>query len=192
MKKVGIIVTALACVGLVCGIFYFVYQKNQPSADENAELTEVQKLITKDLDAKYPATPREVVKLYNRIVKSFYSKDYTDEELDKLADQALFLFDDELAANNPKDTYVTSVKADADTYEKESKTISQFNVCDSNDVLYKTVDGDDVAYVSTSYFIKDDKNYEKTYQTFVLRKDKDERWKILVFYQTEAPKTEED
>lgn len=192
MKKIGIIVTALACIGLVCGIFYFVYQKNQPSADGDAELTEVQKIIAKDLDAKYPVTPREVVKFYNRIVKCFYAKDYTDEELDKLADQALYLFDDELAANNPKDTYVDSVKADADAYEKELKSISQFNVCDSNDVLYKTVDGDEVAYVSTSYFIKEDKNYVKTYQTFVLRKDKDERWKILVFYQTEDPNAEED
>lgn len=192
MKKVGIIVTALACVGLVCGIFYFVYQKNQPSADGNTELTEVQKLIAKDLDTKYPATPREVVKLYNRIVECFYSRNYTDEELDKLADQMLYLFDDELAANNPKNTYIDSVKADADAYEKESKTISQVSVCDSNDILYKTVDGDDVAYVNVSYFIKEDKNYVKTYQTFVLRKDKDERWKILVFYQTEDPNAEED
>ena len=37
---------------------------------------------------------------------------YSDEELDALTDQALKLFDDELAANNPKDTYKQSVTAD--------------------------------------------------------------------------------
>ena len=36
---------------------------------------------------------------------------YSDEELDALTDQALKLFDDELAANNPQDTCVTVCQA---------------------------------------------------------------------------------
>ena len=65
------------------------------------ELTEIQKLITKNLDTNYPATPREVVKYYNRILECFYDDTYTDDELESLADQARKLLDDELLENNP-------------------------------------------------------------------------------------------
>ena len=37
-------------------------------------------------------------------------KEYTDEEFDALVDQAMLLFDDELAKNNPKETYIQSLK----------------------------------------------------------------------------------
>mgnify|MGYP006983238219 CR=1 FL=1 len=47
---------------------------------------------------------------------------YSDEELDALTDQALKLFDDELAANNPKDTYKQSVTADAQSYKEQGIT----------------------------------------------------------------------
>ena len=58
-------------------------------------------------------------------------------------------------------------------------------------MLYKTVDGDKCAYVTASYFIKGDDNYSKTYQEYVLRKDEDGNWKILVFYQVEGDSSDE-
>ena len=78
MKKAGIVVAALLCVALVCGGFY--YLKNRPSGiDKEENLTEVQKIITRDLDQQYPPTPREVVKFYNRIIMSYYGEDYSDD-----------------------------------------------------------------------------------------------------------------
>ncbi len=182
MKKIGIVIIALVVIMGICGAFYAVNENSKKESQKEASLTEIQKITTKDLDANYPQTPREVVKFYNKIVDSYYKDQYTDDELDALADQALKLFDDELVQNNPKDTYKSSIIADVLNYEDQGKTISQINVCDSNDVKYVTDNGDSIAYVTTSYFIKQDNSYSKTYQEYVLRKDSEGRWKILTFY----------
>ncbi len=182
MKKTGIVIIALVVIIGICGAFYAVNENSKKESQKEASLTEIQKITTKDLDANYPQTPREVVKFYNKIVDSYYKDQYTDDELDALADQALKLFDDELVQNNPKDSYKTSIVADVKNYKDQGKTIAQTDVCDSNDVKYVTDNGDSIAYVTASYFIKQDNSYSKTYQEYVLRKDSEGRWKILTFY----------
>ena len=182
MKKTGIVIIALVVIIGICGAFYAVNENSKKESQKEASLTEIQKITTKDLDANYPQTPREVVKFYNKIVDSYYKDQYTDDELDTLVDQALKLFDDELVQNNPKDTYKASIVADVKNYKDQGKTIAQTDVCDSNDVKYVTDNGDSIAYVTASYFIKQDNSYSKTYQEYVLRKDSEGRWKILTFY----------
>lgn len=182
MKKTGIVIIALVVIIGICGAFYAVNENSKKESQKEASLTEIQKITTKDLDANYPQTPREVVKFYNKIVDSYYKDQYTDDELDALADQALKLFDDELVQNNPKDSYKTSIVADVKNYKDQGKTIAQTDVCDSNDVKYVADNGDSIAYVTASYFIKQDNSYSKTYQEYVLRKDSEGRWKILTFY----------
>ncbi len=182
MKKTGIVIIALVVIIGICGAFYAVNENSKKESQKEASLTEIQKITTKDLDASYPQTPREVVKFYNKIVDCYYKDQYTDDELDALVDQALKLFDDELVQNNPKDTYKASIVADVKNYKDQGKTIAQTDVCDSNDVKYVTDNGDSIAYVTASYFIKQDNSYSKTYQEYVLRKDSEGRWKILTFY----------
>lgn len=182
MKKTGIVIIALVVIIGICGAFYAINENSKKESQKEASLTEIQKITTKDLDANYPQTPREVVKFYNKIVDSYYKDQYTDDELDTLVDQALKLFDDELVQNNPKDTYKASIVADVKNYKDQGKTIAQTDVCDSNDVKYVTDNGDSIAYVTASYFIKQDNSYSKTYQEYVLRKDSECRWKILTFY----------
>lgn len=186
MKKIGVVIIALAVIIGICGAFYIVNEKSKKESQKEASLTEIEKITTKDLDTNYPQTPREVVKFYNKIVDCYYKDQYTDDELDALVDQALKFFDDELAQNNQKDTYKASVIADVSNYEDQGKTISQINVCDSNDVKYITDDGDNIAYVTASYFIKQDSSYSKTFQEYVLRKNAEGRWKILTFYKVES------
>ena len=193
MKKAGIVIAALLCVALLCGGFYFAKKNVDSKAERNEELTKVQKIITRDLESNYPATPREVVKFYNRIITGYYSGEYSDEELDQLIDQALLLFDAQLAENNPKEDYKQAILAEVSNYKKRSRTIRQSSVCDRSEVRFLTDDsnGDQLAYVSASYFIKEDGQYEKTYQMYVLRKDENGEWKILTFYKIEG-KTSED
>ena len=193
MKKAGIVVAALLCVALVCGGFY--YLKNRPSGiDKEENLTEVQKIITRDLDQQYPPTPREVVKFYNRIIMSYYGEDYSDDEFEALVDQALRLFDDELAANNPKREYMAAIHKEVENYASRKRSITKANVCDSRDVLSleDPDNGDDIAYVTVSYFVKEDNAYDKTYQQYVLRKSDTGEWKILTYYQIEANESEEE
>lgn len=188
MKRKTVIrgIVAVLAVVLIVGSYYYFTVYKSTGVEDNVELTEVQQVITKDLEENYPATPREVVKYYNRIQECFYNESYTDEELYNLGDQARMLMDEELLANNPRDSYFDALKADIAEYEEKEIEIVSSNVCDSNDVQYQKIDGDECAYVTASYFIDEAKSYSRTYQMYVLRKDEDGNWKILVFYQIEG------
>lgn len=192
MKKIGAVIAAIVCVALVCGGFYMMKSRGGSSVENSTSLTEVQKLTTRDLDTSYPATPREVVKLYNKIITCYYSSEFGKGELEDLADQAMYLFDDELKAKNPRENYLAALQNEIAEYSGKSKFISQSTVCSSNDVLYLTDDDDDIAYVNTSYFIKEGNNHVKTYEQFVLRKDDQGRWKILGYYQIDGSQADGD
>ena len=181
MKKLRIIIIVVACVALLVGGYVFWMNSNSDASSENVELTKVQQLITKDLSKNYPATPREVVKLYNEITMCFYSEECTEEELEKLVDMTLVLMDTELAANNPKDEYLKRVKAEIAAYELAERTIVSYTLESSNDVEYGSIDSEEGAIIQVSYFIKEKNSYSKTYQDYLLRKDADGAWKILGF-----------
>jgi hypothetical protein len=192
MKKHVIrIVVAVVCIAAIVGGYYIFSIQKRTSVEDTVNLTEAQKIITKNLEKDYPLTPREVVKLYNRISLCYYNEDYTDEELKELCSQMRMLFDDELAEQNPENEYYQSVKADVELYHELSKTINSATVCDTNDVKYQTIDGDECAYVTSSYFVNENKSYSRTYETFVLRKDAEGNWKILVFYLTEGDSSDD-
>ena len=185
MKKTYTIVIAVLCIVLIVGGYVFWTKQNEkPTAD--MELTTVQKMITKDLEKNYPATPREVVKVYNEIITCFYNEEYTEDELIALGEQARALMDAELLANNPKDEYFKDLKAEIVDYKQDERIIISYNLCSSNEVQFVTVDERECAYVQTSYFIKDKTGHSRTYQMYVVRKDDDGNWKILVFYQVEG------
>lgn len=190
-KNVRSVIVGIVCVAAIVGIFWATTNWKRASVEDTADLTEVQKVITKDITRNYPETPREVVKLYNRIVSCYYNEEYTEDELYDLGDQARLLFDDELLSNNFRDDYFKALKSDIEDYKSKSKTITSTSVSSSNEVKYQKVDGDECAYVTASYFINENKSYSRTYQTYVLRKDKEGKWKILVFYQTEGDTSDE-
>lgn len=179
MKKVGTVIIGIVCITLVVGYYYYLSHKD---TSDQAEVTEVQKVILKDLEGKsYPATPREVIKFYNRILCCYYNEEYTEEELRQLTDQALALMDQELSDNNPAEQYYMQVKAETDDYHARNKTINNASVCSSNEVQYATMEDREYAYVTASYFVRDKEGFTKSGQNYVLRKDDDNHWKILAF-----------
>ena len=195
MKNVKLIIIAIACICLICG-GYFLFSQNNTVSEEN--LTEVEKVLVKDLKRDYPKTPREVVKFYNRIVKCYYGENLSKKELEDMVDQMLYLLDEDLRAANPRDEYYRSVVEDINEYKSENKRIVNTDVCDSNDVTYidDVKDGasevDKLAYVNASYFINTDGRFTNTYQQYVLRQDEDGRWKIRAFYEVEGESGEDD
>lgn len=195
MKKAKLIIIAIACICLICG-GYFLFSQNNTVSQE--DLTEVEKVLVKDLKKDYPKTPREVVKFYNRIVKCYYGEKLTDKQIEEMADQMLCLLDEDLLMVNPREQYHKSVMADIQEYASKNKRIVSTDVCDSNDVTYvdDVKDGSDevdkLAYVNASYFVNTDGEFTNTYQQFVLRQDKDGRWKILTFYEVEGESREDD
>ena len=189
MKNAKYVIIAIACICAICAGFFFFSQENK---EQEKNLTEIEKVIVKDLKNNYPKTPREVVKFYNRIVKCYYGDTPTDKQLNDLVDQMLCLMDEDLLLVNSRELYYNSVVADIAQYKEQSKQLVSTDVCDSNDVKYvtDTKDGegqkDELAYVNASYFVNTDGKFAYTYQQFVLRQDEDGRWKILTFYQVEG------
>lgn len=190
MKKARYVIIAIACISVICASFFFFSQNNQES---EKNLTEIEKVIVKDLEKNYPKTPREVVKFYNRIVKCYYGSEVpTKEQVEDLVDQMIRIMDEDLLLINPRDTYFKSVVNDINQYKKEKKQLVSTDVCDTNDVKYVTDDKngdgekDKLAFVDASYFINTDGKFAYTYQQFVLRQDEAENWKILTFYQIEG------
>ena len=195
MKNAKYVVIAIACICVICAGFFLFSQGNQ--LDEK-DLTEIEKVIVKDLDNNYPKTPREVVKFYNRIVKCYYgSEELTEKQLNDLVDQMLCLMDEDLLLVNPRDTYYNTVVNDINQYKNDKKQLVSTDVCDTNDVKYVTDDKngeeekDNLAYVDASYFINTDGKFAYTYQEFVLRQDADGRWKILTFYQIKGEESDD-
>ena len=191
-KNIRNVIIAIVCVAAVVGGFYWVTQREADKTADEVELTEVQKVITKDIEENYPATPREVVKTYNRIICCFYNEEYTEQELYALGDQARLLFDEELLENNPRDIYFEDLKADIADYEANERTIASTSVSSSNDVEFKTIDGRECAYVETAYFIKEGNSFNRTYQMYLLRKDEDGNWKIVAFQKIKGDSSDDE
>ncbi len=185
MKNKRVIIIAAICIVLIVGGFFIFTNRTQKNP-EDVELTTVQQIITKDLAGNYPKTPREVIKTYNEIITCFYNEECTDEEIEKLSERVLLLLDEELLANNPKNEYIKNLKTEISDHKAKGKTIISYNLSSSNEIEFRTVDERECAYVDCSYFIKDKKGYSKSYMTYVVRKDENNEWKILVFYQSEG------
>ena len=185
MKNKRVIIIAAICIVLIVGGFFIFTNRTQKNP-EDVELTTVQQIITKDLAGNYPKTPREVIKTYNEIITCFYNEECTDEEIEKLSERVLLLLDEELLANNPKNEYIKNLKTEISDHKAKGKTIISYNLSSSNEIEFRTVDERECAYVDCSYFIKDKKGYSKSYMTYVVRKDENNEWQILVFYQSEG------
>ncbi len=191
---------------LIAGLLFYAYLSSKDGTDSEVtkEASEISKLFAKDLAAEYPETPREVVKLYSRITVCFYDEERTDEEIEKLADMSLMLFDEELLEKNPRDEYLSNLKAVIADYNKSERIITDYTVQSSNMIDKYTVDGEDYAKIRVMYSMRDFKmleedeggflqgcgtskrknrvySYYTTYEDFLLRKDDGGQWKILVW-----------
>ncbi len=183
-KKLPGFIIAVICIGLVVGAYYYLSNSRAGQNVENGtELTEVEKVLAKDLTKNYPMTPREVVTFYNRILGCLYNEEYTDKQLHGLSEKMRMLMDEELKEVNTEEDFFDSLKTEVTSFTSQEKKIATTTVSDSNDVQYKTIEGRECAYVNASYFMKgaDNGDFSRTTQCYVLRKDEAENWKILGF-----------
>ncbi|MCQ2536445.1 MAG: hypothetical protein MJ110_05695 [Lachnospiraceae bacterium] len=183
MKKAfRYIFIGIILVAIIVGYYYYLnHRKGLSVEDTVVEKTEVEKILDKDFEADYPATPREVLKNYNRIITAYYNEEYDEEQFLGLATMARQLMDEELLELNPEDAYLADLRYEIATYKDIPKTIVSSSVSDSNDVVYKVVKGHQCAYADTYYFCKEGTDFSRTYEKFVLRKDKQGNWKILAW-----------
>ena len=178
-KTVRIVIVAVVLAIIV--LVFFAYQGNRGKRQQAAEAvsaTVVQNMLMKDLEHNYPPTPKEVVKYYAEITECFYNEEYSDAELDQLANKIQHLYDVELIAN--QENYIENLKLEIIDMKKNKYTIASYEVSASTDVEYFTQGEDSCATLYCTFNIKQEGGTRLTsLEQFVLRKDVDGHWKIL-------------
>lgn len=193
-KKVlhTVIGMTLLAVVVIGGFFLLTKRQENRGGEDAIANTEVEKLIAKDLDNNYPGTPREVLKLYSRIIKCLYGEKIDDEQLKKLASQIRLLFDAELLEANPESEYIEDLKAEIKEYNEQKKVIVSYIVQKNSSVKKSTVEGKEYAQIVTSYMLREKENFSKSYEEFILRQDENGHWKILGWRLMDPSEADED
>ena len=179
MKKKTVIVSVvlmIVVVGMV-GVFAYLSGRDRDEKDE-ATLSNVERVLYRDLDKNYPATVKEVVKYYSEIVRLFYAEDTTEEEVEKLGMKARELFDSELLENNETQFYLMSLKADVKDFNESRRFITNVVVASSVNVDTFQEDGYEFARISCGYNITEKGVTKQTIIVYLLRRDENRRWKI--------------
>lgn len=190
VKNLKFVIIAVVCIALVAFYYHYLSNRTIEESGETTKETIVEQTLDVDLSTDYPKTPRSVMKLYNEILECYYNESYSEEQLNDLVDLQRGLLDDELLAENGRDDYVINLRKEIEQFDNEKKTISSITISNTDEVVYKVIDGRETAYVTSSYFMKVDTSYERTYQRYVFRKSEDGQWKILVFYVVEGENDE--
>ncbi len=182
------IIFMVALAGFI--LYYYVYLGNysKKNNEDVKSKTEVEILLEKDFNVNYPVSPRDTVKMYNRMITCLYNEEgIKDDIVEKMGVQIRGLFDEELLENNPVDTHISSLKEEVTMYHTLQKIIVTSTVDDSSVVKTWENEGKEYASLTSTYTVKHKTDYTKVFEKFLLRKDGLNRWKILGWQITDDP-----
>lgn len=159
--------------------FYFYWSSRIKPLDEKAveEMSEVQKLLNKDLELYYPETPREVTKLFGGMMKNLYDN-ITDEEVEALALKVRELYDEDFLSANPQESYLKNLYSDIASWKEENRRISAFHLVNQEKEQQEQLEGVEYAITYLSFTIQESGKFTETWK-MMLRQDKDKKWRIL-------------
>lgn len=181
-SKQTLIAMIIFCA-LLIGAYYFI-SKDQNKTENSEEIeieTEYETLVNKDLETTYPATPREVVKLYCRYSKCLYNEALQDEEIEELSQKIRNLYDEELNQNNSEENYLYNLKMEIADFRNNNRTITKIQIAKAEDVQTWTDSEQEYAKMNVAITQKELEVTGKSVEEFLLRKDASGRWKILGF-----------
>ena len=188
MKKYGrtiIVIAVLVALGLV--YYYYLANKEtgKDATDIAADTSEVSVLISKDIMANYPESPKDVVNLYARITKAYYDTSLTDEQIEALGKQARLMFDDELKNTQTDADFYEKLKEDIGNYNSTKTRISSYAIQSAAKTKYSTFKDRQYASIALVYYLRQGDKLIDSPTKFTLRKDDDGHWKILFWELTE-------
>ena len=182
MKKYAktIIIIAVLVI-LALGYYYYLANKDtgKDATDIAADTSEVSVLISKDIMANYPGSPKDVVNLYARITKAYYDSELSDEQIEKLGKQARIMFDDELRATQTDEDFYDKLKEDISNYNETNTRISSYVIQSADKTKYSTFNRRQYSSIELMYYLRQGDKLQSSHTKFTLRKDDDGHWKIL-------------
>lgn len=182
-SKKNSVVTVITMIMIGCvivGTFAYLYNReDKEKAEPEIVQTEAQKLLEKDLESTYPATPREVVKLYSRFSMCIHNDELTDEEFKKLGEKVRILYDKELLEANPSEEYLMNLATEVAEYRKSEREIKSYSIDSGDNIITWKEDGEEFARLLATYSMREGKEYNVVCHEFLLRKDEAGLYKIL-------------
>ena len=188
MKKYGRTIIVIAVlVALALGYYYYLANKDtgKDATDIAADTSEVSVLISKDIMANYPESPKDVVNLYARITKAYYDTSLTNEQIEALGKQARLMFDDELKNTQTDADFYEKLKEDIGNYNSTKTRISSYVIQSAAKTKYSTFKDRQYASIALVYYLRQGDKLIDSPTKFTLRKDDDGHWKILFWELTE-------
>ena len=188
MKKYGRTIIVIAVlVALRLGYYYYLANKDtgKDATDIAADTSEVSVLISKDIMANYPESPKDVVNLYARITKAYYDTSLTNEQIEALGKQARLMFDDELKNTQTDADFYEKLKEDIGNYNSTKTRISSYVIQSAAKTKYSTFKDRQYASIALVYYLRQGDKLIDSPTKFTLRKDDDGHWKILFWELTE-------
>ena len=180
--------TMFVAICVVIVLTYVGFEKKQSEkalqAEEKAEISKIDNIILKDLEEEYPASVREVVKYYYKVLQAMFNGEATDKQIVKLIDKERALFDKELLKKNEYSEFVKGRNSEINQYKKSGVKLLKFVIQDSEETKYWQNNNSEMASIKAHIYMTGKKAYKDIYQEYVLRKDSDGRWKILSWSNT--------
>ena len=161
-------------------LLFYYYWSNRvtPIQDTSVlNLSETEKILAIDLETHYPETPREVVKVFARIMKALYN-DSKDAEIEPLAMKIRGLYDAEFLDNNPESTYLNNLLSDIAEWKDSNRRITNYLLVNKDLEQEKEIDGVKYSVNYVSYTIQEKGKYTEIWK-ILSRQDEDGKWKIL-------------
>lgn len=193
MKKMGNTkFITIVLVIMVLGLGYYTYLNNSKK-DGNKELatqSETEKLMNYDFVNNYPKTVRETVKLHCRYLKEVYNGGFEEEELYTVNNQIRQLFDDELLEINSPESQLQSLKNEVALFKENKQKFVSYTLAESSQIEYNTEDDVEYAKMSVTLVMKVGTSTMSADEEYILRKDKEGKWKILGWQAVKSDKGE--
>ena len=176
-SKQRTVVTILTMSLIAVMLIALYYYRNEQSKPVKEPLSEAEVLLNKDLELYYPATPKEVVKLYSKILQTLYT-DLEDDETKALALKIRELYDTELLENNPEEDYLKNIYTEIIEWKKAKRSITDFSFIHEEDYVTDKIDGREYTTVQVIYTFEEKAKHLEEWR-FLLRRDEEDHWKIL-------------
>ena len=180
-KKLAQLIGVLCmAVAVILGVFLLLNQKESDGIFSKKETknTEAQAILSKDLERNYPATVREVIRLYSRISSCYHNEEMSEEEFEGLIAFQRKLFDEEFLEHNPLDTFTNNLSNEVAAAKQTEYKMISWRVQKQSSVKEWTSGENHFASIIACYTM-DGENYTRTYEEFLLREDEQGYWKIV-------------
>lgn len=172
--------TTVVLLMVIAGLGYYTYLGNHTNNRRDvSKNTEAEQLLTYDFENDYPKTVRETVKLHCRYLKCAYNAGFTEDELPVVNRQIRQLFDQELLEFNSEEAQLQDMKEDIRLYDEKKQKFTSYSLGEASQIVYNTENDRDYAKIKITIVLRVDTVNMSTDREYILRKDENDRWKIL-------------